>query len=64
MTRPISDLDVQLHVLEDDTRLHQLLAAPPAGHTPVPQPNDWYERVFDAMACAHPEACTCDGGTT
>lgn len=42
-----------------DAALQALLAAPPAGHTPAPQPDDWYERVFDAMACAHPETCTC-----
>ena len=59
MTRPIAALDVQLSVVEADTVLQQLLAAPPAGHTPAPQPADWYERVFDAMACAHPEACKC-----
>ncbi|MFI8351234.1 hypothetical protein [Streptomyces sp. NPDC085596] len=63
MTRPISHLDVPLPVLEAGARLHDLLAAPPAGHTPVPQPRDWYERVFDAMACAHPETCSdCEGG--
>lgn len=40
-------------------KLRWLLAEPPAGHTPQQQPRDWYERVFDAMACAHPETCTC-----
>jgi hypothetical protein len=59
MTRRIAALDVPLPVVEADARLQQLLAAPPAGHTPEPQPADWYEQVFDAMACAHPETCTC-----
>jgi len=40
-------------------KLQSLLATPPFGHTPNPQPADWYERVFDQMACAHPETCTC-----
>ncbi|MEU3529191.1 hypothetical protein AB0E62_35975 [Streptomyces sp. NPDC038707] len=40
-------------------RLQALLAEPPAGHTATPQPDDWYEAVFDAMACAHPDRCTC-----
>ncbi|MFF0777035.1 hypothetical protein [Streptomyces sp. NPDC003720] len=59
MTRPIAALDVPLPVVEAEARLQQLLAAPPAGHTPSLQPADWYEQVFDAMACAHPEACQC-----
>ena len=59
MTRRIAALDVPLPVVEADTALQSLLAAPPAGHTPSLQPADWYERVFDAMACAHPEACQC-----
>lgn len=58
-TRPISDLDVRASVVEADVRLTGLLAAPPLGHTPTPQPNAWYEQVFDQMACAHPENCTC-----
>ncbi|NEB92390.1 hypothetical protein [Streptomyces bauhiniae] len=62
MTHPISHLDVSLPVVEADIRLHNLLNTPPAGHTPSLQPGEWYERVFDAMACAHPEACTCNGG--
>ncbi|MGW4222930.1 hypothetical protein ACWEG1_05685 [Streptomyces bauhiniae] len=62
MTRPISHLDVPLPAVEAEVRLHDLLDKPPAGHTPNPQPRDWYERVFDAMACAHPETCDCDGG--
>ena len=59
MTRPIAALDVPLPVVQADTALQLLLATPPAGHTPAPQPADWYERVFDAMACAHPDRCTC-----
>ncbi len=59
MTRPIADLDVPLSVVEADTALQQLLAAPPAGHTEALQPADWYERVFDLLACTHPENCTC-----
>ena len=59
MTTDISRLDVPLPVVEADTALQALLADPPAGHTPLLQPAEWYERVFDAMACAHPEACTC-----
>lgn len=58
-TRPIGDLDVRASVVEADARLASLLAAPPLGHTPAPQPNTWYEAVFRAMACAHPENCTC-----
>lgn len=41
------------------TKLRALLAEPPSGHTPAPQPDAWYEAVFDAMACAHPETCAC-----
>ena len=48
-----------LPVVEAEAALQALLAEPPAGHTPNLQPAEWYERVFDAMACAHPEACTC-----
>ncbi|MFF9309997.1 hypothetical protein ACF1BS_03710 [Streptomyces sp. NPDC014748] len=59
MTRPIRDLDVPATVVAAGTALRALLAHPPAGHTPNPQPADWYERVFDAMACAHPETCGC-----
>jgi hypothetical protein len=59
MTVDLSRLDVPLPAVEADVTLQQLLAAPPAGHTPQPQPADWYEQVFDAMACAHPEACKC-----
>lgn len=39
--------------------LRALLAEPPKGHTPAPQPDAWYEAVFAEMACAHPETCTC-----
>jgi|GEM_PF-5879382 len=59
MTRRIDALDVPLAVVEADTQLRSLLAAPPNGHTPALQPSDWYERVFDLLACAHPETCTC-----
>jgi hypothetical protein len=59
MTRRIDALDVPLPVVEADTQLRSLLAAPPLGHTPELQPSDWYERVFDLLACAHPETCTC-----
>ncbi|RRQ81510.1 hypothetical protein [Streptomyces griseofuscus] len=45
--------------VDADAALQALLAKPPAGHTAALQPSDWYERVFDAMACAHPEACAC-----
>lgn len=59
MTLPISALDVPADTVAADARLQALLAAPPAGHTPVLQPADWYESVFDLLACAHPECCTC-----
>jgi hypothetical protein len=59
VTRPIADLDVDLPAVEADSRLQQMLAAPPAGHGPSLQPADWYEAVFDLLACAHPECCTC-----
>lgn len=59
MTRPIDALDVTVTVVEADARLQSLLATPPAGHRPGPQPDDWYEQVFDLLACTHPEACTC-----
>ncbi|MFD6551282.1 hypothetical protein [Streptomyces sp. NPDC058398] len=59
MTRPISDLDVSTSAVEADSRLQSLLAAPPFGHTKVLQPDAWYEQVFDLLACAHPESCTC-----
>ncbi|NEA52347.1 hypothetical protein [Streptomyces sp. SID10815] len=59
MTHPIRDLDVPTDAVAADAKLRTLLATPPAGHTPDPQPRDWYEQVFDAMACAHPETCTC-----
>lgn len=58
-TRPIRDLDAPLPVVEADTALQALLAAPPAGHTGAPQPDAWYEQVFDLLACTHPENCTC-----
>jgi hypothetical protein len=45
--------------LSDIERLNALLAAPPNGHGPEPQPDDWYERVFDLLACTHPETCQC-----
>jgi len=57
--RGIAALDVPLPAVEADAALQSLLATPPFGHTPNPQPADWYERVFDQMACAHPETCTC-----
>lgn len=59
MTRPIDHLDVSLPVVEADVRLQNLLAHPPAGHRPELQPSPWYEAVFDALACAHPETCIC-----
>ncbi|MFG2352646.1 hypothetical protein [Streptomyces sp. NPDC048521] len=59
MTVDLSRLDVPLPTVEAEVTLQQLLAKPPAGHTPYPQPADWYERVFDAMACAHPDRCKC-----
>ncbi|MEU9470497.1 hypothetical protein AB0D78_28535 [Streptomyces avermitilis] len=57
--RPIADLDTPLPVVEADTRLQALLAKPPAGHGKNLQPADWYEAVFDLLACTHPESCTC-----
>jgi hypothetical protein len=59
MTRPMSAVDVSLPAVEADARLQLLLAAPPLGHTETLQPGAWYERVFDLLACAHPENCTC-----
>jgi len=59
MTRPIRDLDVRAAVVEADVRLNNLLAHPPAGHTPALQPDDWYEAVFDLLPCTHPDTCTC-----
>lgn len=59
MTRPIRDLDVPAAVVESDVRLTALLAAPPLGHGPIPQPDAWYEAVFDLLPCTHPETCTC-----
>lgn len=59
MTRPISDVDVSLPVVEARVGLNALLAAPPAGHRKELQPDTWYEQVFDLLACAHPENCTC-----
>lgn len=59
MTLPIARVDVSLPVVEAGTRLQSLLAAPPAGHGKALQPDDWYEAVFDQLACAHPENCTC-----
>jgi hypothetical protein len=59
MTRPISELDVRAGVVEADVRLQTLLATPPAGHTPALQPGDWYEAVFDLLACTHPDTCAC-----
>lgn len=59
MTRPIGQPGVSLPVVEADVRLQDLLTHPPAGHRPEPQPDSWYEAVFDALACAHPETCTC-----
>ena len=59
MSTDIAALDIPLPAVEADVALQALLAAPPHGHTPTLQPRDWYERVFDAMACAHPETCPC-----
>lgn len=59
MTVDLSRLDVPLPVVTADACLQQLLANPPAGHREELQPDDWYERVFDAMASAHPETCQC-----
>ncbi|MEU6552045.1 hypothetical protein ABZ915_17440 [Streptomyces sp. NPDC046915] len=59
MTVDLSRLDVPLSVVQDDVRLQALLADPPSGHTEVPQPADWYERVFDLLACTHPNTCKC-----
>jgi len=59
VTRPIRDLDVPASVVEADGRLKSMLATPPAGHGPAPQPADWYEQVFDLLACTHPDTCTC-----
>ncbi|MFA0844411.1 hypothetical protein [Streptomyces rochei] len=58
MTRPIADLDVPASVVEADTRLQSLLAAPPNGHGPGLQPDRWYEQVFDLLASTHPDTCT------
>lgn len=72
-TRPIRALDVPLTTLREQiadlverqsvdravTKLRALLAEPPQGHTKELQPDDWYEAAFDAMACAHPNTCTC-----
>lgn len=57
--RHIREVDVPASTVEADVRLQSLLAAPPAGHTPAPQPSDWYERVFDLLACTHPDTCAC-----
>lgn len=59
MTVPMHRMDTPLPVVEADVRLQSLLAAPPAGHGTALQPADWYEAVFDLLACTHPEACTC-----
>lgn len=59
MTRPWTRMDTPLPVVESDTRLQELLAAPPAGHRKALQPGAWYEAVFDLLACTNPEACTC-----
>ncbi|WP_217235403.1 hypothetical protein [Streptomyces sp. AC555_RSS877] len=59
MTLPIAHVDVALPVVTADIRLQSLLAAPPAGHGTKPQPADWYEQIFDLLACTHPEACDC-----
>lgn len=64
MTLPISALDVPASIVEADARLQSMLAAPPNGHGPDPQPADWYEAVFDQMVCAHPETCTCTEETS
>ncbi|MEV8403563.1 hypothetical protein [Streptomyces niveus] len=52
-TNPIEALDVPLPVVEARVKLHDLLEHPPAGHTPAPQPADWYEAAFDALIAAH-----------
>jgi hypothetical protein len=59
MSTDLSRLDIPAPVVEADARLQQLLATPPMGHSPVPQTSDWYEAVFDLLACTHPEACAC-----
>jgi hypothetical protein len=59
VTRPLRDVDVPLPVVEADARLQSLLANPPAGHGKNLQPDDWYEAVFDLLACTHPEVCDC-----
>lgn len=48
----------QLRTLLAERRLQSLLSTPPLGHVGAPQPADWYERVFDALADAHPDKCT------
>lgn len=62
MTEPLSPsiarLDVPLPVVEAEMRLHSLLEHPPLGHTPEPQPADWYERVFDDLITAHQDRIT------
>jgi hypothetical protein len=62
--RPWSAMDTPLPMVEADTRLQALLADPPAGHVKALQPSDWYEAVFDLLACAHPETCTCTSKET
>lgn len=71
--RPIADLDVPLPSLQQQIadlverqsadravdKLRALLADPPLGHTKKPQPDAWYEAVFDAIACACPDPCNC-----
>lgn len=51
--RGIAALDVPLADVEAELRLKNLQSNPPAGHTPVPQPADWYEAAFDALIEAH-----------
>lgn len=55
----IERLDVPAPVVAARVKLRDLLTHPPAGHTPTPQPADWYEATFDALIAAQPEP----GGT-
>ena len=52
MTRPISDLDVSLAVVEADVKRLALQQA--YRHRPEP-----FEAEFAQLACACPEACSC-----
>lgn len=52
MTRPISDLDVPLHVVEAEVKRLALQKA--YQHQPEP-----FEAEFAQLACACPDACSC-----